>query len=414
MLKQRINDQIDALEDMKDAYSEIIDQKKESLDATKDEADYEKKRANKLKEIAKLQARIDALSLDDSREAQAERAKLLEEMAELQEDLADEQADKALDATKNALDDMEDAYHQEKDKEIAILEDSISSYQKLYDMAIDYIQNHWDTLYSELIDWNTQYGSVLNSEITTAWDNALAAAQRYGSYVSALKNIGADMDAAGATGKEPNTVVGNTNYGNQSSNDEMIHAIIKQMYANSQEHHTASDARKKELSDYSLRLGEQLAQYGVYTHRDNGTWYMDGSKELLFDKYKKYIYHTGGFAGVDGSVKDNEIMAKLEKGEPVLTEAMWNTVTEMVNRMSKLSAAFSDMPGYVNAPILPELSKVSAGAVSNVYNNSSQPVEIHIGDTIIQGNASPETVNGHVKVTRDMVNQIARILKIRI
>ena len=59
-----------------------------------------KKRANKLKEIAKLQARIDALSLDDSREAQAERAKLLEEMAELQEDLADEQADKALDATK--------------------------------------------------------------------------------------------------------------------------------------------------------------------------------------------------------------------------------------------------------------------------------------------------------------------------
>ena len=414
MLKQRINDQIDALEDMKDAYSEIIDQKKESLDATKDEADYEKKRANKLKEIAKLQARIDALSLDDSREAQAERAKLLEEMAELQEDLADEQADKALDATKNALDDMEDAYHQEKDKEIAILEDSISSYQKLYDMAIDYIQNHWDTLYSELIDWNTQYGSVLNSEITTAWDNALAAAQRYGSYVSALKNIGADMDAAGATGKEPNTVVGNTNYGNQSSNDEMIHTIIKQMYTNSQEHHTASDARKKELSDYSLRLGEQLAQYGVYTHRDNGTWYMDGSKELLFDKYKKYIYHTGGFAGVDGSVKDNEIMAKLEKGEPVLTEAMWNTVTEMVNRMSKLSAAFSDMPGYVNAPILPELSKVSAGAVSNVYNNSSQPVEIHIGDTIIQGNASPETVNGHVKVTRDMVNQIARILKIRI
>lgn len=135
MLKQRINDQIDALEDMKDAYSDIIDMKKKSLDASKNEADYEKKRAAKLKEIAKLQARIDILALDSSREAQAERAKLLEEMAELQEDLSEDQADKALEATKDSLDDMKDAYQKEKDAEITILRDKISSYQKLYDMA---------------------------------------------------------------------------------------------------------------------------------------------------------------------------------------------------------------------------------------------------------------------------------------
>ena len=67
-----------------------------------------------MKEIAKLQARIDALSLDDSREAQAERATLQEELAALQEEQADAQADYTLDAQLDALDDMEEAYHDEK------------------------------------------------------------------------------------------------------------------------------------------------------------------------------------------------------------------------------------------------------------------------------------------------------------
>ncbi len=88
MLKHRTEQQVDLLEDMKDKYGEIIDLKKESLDATKDEQDYQKELSKKLKEMAKLQERINALSPDDSRKAQAERAGLLEEMAELQEELA--------------------------------------------------------------------------------------------------------------------------------------------------------------------------------------------------------------------------------------------------------------------------------------------------------------------------------------
>lgn len=181
MLKQRINDQIDALEEMKESYSEIIELRKESLEAAKEESDYDDQVADKIKEIAKLQERINALSLDDSRDAQSQKISLEEEMAALQKELADIQGDYALEAQKDALDKMEESYHDEKDKEIEILEDSISSYQKLYDMAIDYIESNWDSLYSELIEWNYEYGSVLNSEISDAWAQCEAAAQRYGS-----------------------------------------------------------------------------------------------------------------------------------------------------------------------------------------------------------------------------------------
>lgn len=415
MLKQRINDQIDALEDMKDAYSEIIDKKKESLEASKDEADYQKTMTKKLREIAKLQAKIDALSLDDSREAQAEKAKLLEEMAELQEDVADEQANKSLEATENALDDMETAYHEEKDREIAILEDSISSYQKLYDMAIEYIQNNWDTLYSELISWNTQYGDVLNSEITTAWDNCLAAAQRYGSYVSALNNIGADIDAAGQEGNTPNTVIGKTTYDNASTNDEMVHAIIKKMYANSQAYFTANNEQRKAMHQENVDLGARLSQYGIKTVFDNGYWYVDKvGGELLYNKFKKYTYHSGGIAGDASTLKDNEILAKLEKGEPVLTTQMWDNLTTMFDRIDRLTSSMGDLPKHIGQAALDDtLKRVSGGTVTNV-NTSNQPVQIEIGDTIIQGNASPETVQQHRKVSYDMVEQISRILKIKL
>lgn len=411
MLKQRIQDQIDGLEDMKDAYSEIIDLKKQSLEASKDEADHQKTMASKMREIAKLQARIDMLSLDDSREAQAEKAALLEELSELQSDLADEQADRTLEAQEDALDKMEESYHDEKDKEIEILEDSISSYQKLYDMAISYIESHWDTLYSELISWNTQYGDVLNSDIANAWDNCLAAAQRYGSYVSALGSIGGDIQAAQSSGT--NFQVGNATYDNSSSDEDMIHAIIKEMYANSKQHAYEDAAGKLYLNRRNLELGAQLAQYGITAVRgSDGVWYVDRvGGQLLYDKYRKYTYHEGGIVG-GGDIKSNEQLSLLKTKEWVLSEQMVDNLTTQMDRINMLSDAMSDLPDYAGKSTLSDVMKQVGGSktVNNITNNS-RPIEVQIGDTIIHG-ADQSTVEKHIKVTRDMVNQIGRLIGI--
>lgn len=381
------------------------------MEASKDEADAEKSRAAKLKEIAKLQARIDMLSLDDSREAQAEKAALLEELSELQSDLADEQADRTLEAQEDALDKMEESYHDEKDKEIEILEDSISSYQKLYDMAISYIESHWDTLYSELISWNTQYGDVLNSDIANAWDNCLAAAQRYGSYVSALGSIGGDIQAAQSSGT--NFQVGNATYDNSSSDEDMIHAIIKEMYANSKQHAYEDAAGKLYLNRRNLELGAQLAQYGITAVRgSDGVWYVDRvGGQLLYDKYRKYTYHEGGIVG-GGDIKSNEQLSLLKTKEWVLSEQMVDNLTTQMDRINMLSDAMSDLPDYAGKSTLSDVMKQVGGSktVNNITNNS-RPIEVQIGDTIIHG-ADQSTVEKHIKVTRDMVNQIGRLIGI--
>lgn len=415
MLKHRIQQQIDALEELKDAYGDIIDLRKEALEAAKEEAEYEDKVAEKVKQIAKLQERINALSLDDSRDAQAQKIKLEEEMAELQKELADDQSDYAVDAQKDALDEMKDAYEEEKDAEIAALEETISSYQKLYDMAIAYIQSHWDTLYSELIAWNTEYGSVLNSEITEAWNNCLAAAQRYGSYVAALNSIDNDI-AASTNGTSNNTIVGNTGDRTQSSKEESIHSIIKEMYRNSQEWHTANEGRRKDLDKRNLQLGSMLAQYGVNAHREgDGAWYMNGSKQLLFDKYKQYIYHKGGIAGDNPTLKQNEVMAILEKGEAVLDKRREQGLYRLVEFATTMADKFSNMMkssdlSHIFAGAGNGLSDAKADIPSNVLNSNA--LKIEIGPTYIYG-ANDETVAKHQAVTRQQANELFAKLNIK-
>ena len=175
MIRDEIDQQVDALEELKDKYSEIIDKKKESLQLSKDEADYQDEVADKVKEMAKLQEKINALSLDDSRESIAKRKDLEEQLADLQKELGETQANEAYDRQTDNLDKMQEAYEKEKDAEIKKLQDSISSEEKLYQMARKRIQDGWESLYSDLMKWNTEYGSDLNSQLQSAWDNATKA-----------------------------------------------------------------------------------------------------------------------------------------------------------------------------------------------------------------------------------------------
>ena len=189
LIRAETKERMDAIKDQIDAYKEIIDLKKKSLDETKNENEYQDSVAEKVKAIAELQAKADLLSLDTSRNAAVERQKLLDQIAEKQKELGKYQGDHALDAQKDALDAEYDAYEETRQAEIDELEKTISSEEKVYQLAIARIRDQWDTLYQDLIAWNTESGSVINQEITDAWEAATAAVQKYGSAVSALQEF---------------------------------------------------------------------------------------------------------------------------------------------------------------------------------------------------------------------------------
>ena len=346
MLKQRVEDQIDALNDMKDAYADIIAKRKESLDNTKKETDYQKKIASKTQELARLQTRLNALSMDDSREAKAQRAKLSEELAKLQEELAEEQADHARDVQKDALDEMQKAYEDEKDAEIDKLKDSVSSTEKLYRMAIDYIGNHWDTLYRELIDWNYECGNSLESEIVSAWENALAAAQRYGSFVGAMKGI--DSDIAFAGGDTHNDLLGNRADEIVLSNSDYAHAIANNMRSYASQWSKSNTAEKnadlhKKAADEAKKLKEHKTGVDVEFDSGSGIWRIISDTNNPDNVGKNFLstYHSGGIAGDNATLKQNEMLAKLERGEAILDQKKQSGVYRLVDFATVLSEKLS-------------------------------------------------------------------------
>lgn len=206
LIKQETQDRIDAINDEIDGYQKILDLKKESLKTSKDENEYAKNIAEKTKEMAQIQAKMDQLSLDTSREAQAKRAELTDQFTKLQEELAKLQGDHSYDAQVDALDKEGDAYKEGRQEEIDKLNNSISSAEKLYQLAIDRLKNGWSTLYDDLIAWNTKAGNSLNSEITESWEKALEAVKKYGSYVEAVAGIKANKKSSEGT----NTIVTDT------------------------------------------------------------------------------------------------------------------------------------------------------------------------------------------------------------
>ena len=360
MIKQEVKNQIDGIEKQIDNMKEIVDLQKKSLDLEREKDKYTKNVADKTKELAKLQQQLALLELDDSRESAAKQAKLKEEIADLSNDLADDQADHAYDATSDMLDDMYDAYEKEKKKEIETLENTISSEEKVYSAAIKRISENWDTLYSDLTNWVYNYGNITQNTLDEAWNSACAAVQKYGSYLEAVLQTQQQLAALEASSSSSSTVIGgglsttgtpniigNTGNYDTSGKDTFAQAntIVEKMKQNSANWHSGD---KTALHNDNRNLAKQLETllgWPIDFDEKSGTWYMRGKK--LYDQFP--IYHNGGIVGDDPTLKQDEVFAKLKKGEAVFTEEQQKPIYQvldfaetMLGKYGKMLSSISD------------------------------------------------------------------------
>lgn len=401
MIKQEVENQVEALEDQIDRYREIVDLQKKSLDLEREKDNYTKSVTEKTKAIAELQARIARLDLDDSREAQAEKAKLNEELAELNNDLAETQADYAYEVNSDALDAMADAYEDEKRKEIEILEDTISSEEKLYQLAIQRINNEWDTLYQDLINWNYQYGSSTESELVSAWNAASQAVQQYGSYLNAVATTQSQLSAI--DNASSSNVIGTMGDYDTSGGATMsrVKEIVAQMKANSIQHGSEDDAGKLRLNKENLRLGEELqGLIGRTVVRGNdGVWYLDkvGGAQL-YSTYPYSTYHTGGIVGDDATPKQDEMFALLKKGEVVLNEPQQQVLYRVLDSSETLARklGISSLYGNMNGSIYAETQS------QNAVKRDAQQAQNIAGSNNVSHNVGSINVSVPVQVSEKL------------
>ena len=335
-IKQAGEDMIDNLQAEIDAYDEIINRQKELLDLKERERSYEEEVSDAVDEIAKLQAKADALVLDDSRSAQLQRAEILEQIAEKQKELDNTQHDYAIENTQDALDEELDMFKDSYQDRIDEIQDFLDDQQRLTDLAYQNIENGGQEAFDKLLEYCLKYTDVSKRELIDMWDNAIAKIKEYGSLESALHGMSTEIDI--------------------SENGTPISAQSKvdQMKSNSQKWNSANAVERVRLQEENERLASELSDLlGIPIVRGNdGRWY-----------YGKVggtpVYHSGGIVGNAPTIKQKEMMVLAEKGEMMLNEKQQNNVASL------FSAALNRPdPSVIYGKILKDNSDAQGKVVS--------------------------------------------------
>ena len=270
---------------------------------------------------------------------------------------------------------------------------------------MDYLENEiggdYEKLRDQIVQWNYDMGSSFQSEVEKAVDNAILALNRFGgSYQDAISGVNAALDGGGDGN---GNVVGRTGY-----DEAAIRNAVTRMKANSREWTGATEARQKELADANVKIAtEELPKYGITATRDkHGVWYLPDGRKL----YEAYAgeYHSGGTVG---TLRNDEVFAKLQKGEEVLTKDMADKLSAQIERVRLMQRFYEKNPNLQGGDFASELLKIGDVRAAQTENNRS--VSIVFGDTIIN-EAAHDGISRHIQVTRDMMDQIARYLGLKL
>ena len=430
-IKESSDAQKKALKDELDAYKKIIDAQKEKLQGIRDEENYNSDVAEKNKNISSLQSQIDALSLDDSREAQAKRLKLEEELAKAKKDLADYQADYTLNKQLDALDKEYDAFEENINKQIDAIEDAADEETKIYqkkqkemlkllesqhnaeldsieerkqaaldrieaeresalaalDSQIDALQEHLSkegVLWQEANDRIRTQGASLWKELRAyaaeytrdveklegAWNKALLAVDKYngGSMdFSQTKNNATNKKNQNESEKnrlENETYVGGG--GKNRDENQLIDTAKAQMQENSRMWHKAASQYEKDMyaqmnQEIASSLNRTLGRNALTYNAAKGVWYLDGVR----------FYHKGGIVG-SGTLKQNETLAVLQKGEAVLTKQSQESLAKYMDIAKTITSAM--VSWRADDPV----KVISKGLIrrGSVYGHDVEPIVV--------------------------------------
>ena len=207
-----------------DNYKKIIEAQLESLRLKEEERDFNKDLSEKQKELAKLQAELQEVSMDDTAEGRAKRLQLEEQIAKQKGEIDEAQHDREVELQENALEnelkryeesiqsqlDQYDKFLEEEEKRY---EDSLDTRIKEYESHVKDIDNYLKkegllrqdarkrieegdkTLFDKLLEYNMIYGDGTKKSFTDIWETASQALDKYADKQLSVLEVLAQLDA---------------------------------------------------------------------------------------------------------------------------------------------------------------------------------------------------------------------------
>ena len=188
MVREGIELELDALQDLIDKYTE-------SLDSAKDLYDYQKKIKDQTSEIASLQKQIAAYAGDTSEENRATVQKLQVDLSDAMEDLEETQYDHYISEQKKLLDTLYNEYEM-------ILNERLDNVDALLSDMIDSINANSSSISDTLITETEKVGYDLSESIKSIWSNegdAFSIITKYGeSFLTELTSVNTVLNSISA------------------------------------------------------------------------------------------------------------------------------------------------------------------------------------------------------------------------
>jgi len=226
-LKQEAKARKDSLKQQLKDYKKIIDARKKSLKLAREEHDYQEKLEDNQSDMARIQGELEELRLDDSEEAAAKRRALEEEAKELQDEIDEDSFDREIELQGDTLDAEYDSFKDYIDSQIAAIDDYLSKPGLIVSQALAMIETQGEDLYKSLIEYNSIYGSGITNDVTSAWEDAMAALEEYGGLLSEITGNGGSPFAPEFS-PSPNANSNSGSGGGGGGNQPLLDSIFNQ------------------------------------------------------------------------------------------------------------------------------------------------------------------------------------------
>lgn len=422
MIKQEIEDEKDALDKKLDYLKEFYDKQKEMLQDQYDEEKYLEEQSEKRKTVTDLKSELAMLENDDSAWAQKRKLELQEELATAEDDLGDFEDEHALDMALDALDNAYNAQEAQIQAEMDALDERLNDPEALFNQALNDIKNNTGNLYQEMLEYNRKHGTGNDEDVTDKYEEAYKALLEYQDvYGEAYKGIVLpnSTNYKPENGSWDDSKISGTNPDNKPKEEPKKEEPKKEEPKNtapSLSKGSTITVKKSATHFGSKSNGVRMASFvpgGSYTvYQTSGNQVLIGrngvytgwiNKSDIVGYAKGTKNATAGLHSLDelGSEylftsTDGNKYRVLSSGDKVLNARATDFLYEFANGGGEI------------------LEKIIKSAFGTSLFDHIQPVvnhnEIDMGDVIVQGSATQQTVSEIRRAQRDNLTEMLKSL----
>lgn len=159
------NDRMKEMDEESKAIDEQYNKQLRALNDQESADDYAKELSKKQTSAQELQAKINALSMDDSEWAKKERERLEKELAEMQEEIEQYKNDRALELRRQSLEDERNAKQEQLDSEREAENKAWDERQKALDEQRQQIEQYYEDLLENEREWAKMREDIMNGNV---------------------------------------------------------------------------------------------------------------------------------------------------------------------------------------------------------------------------------------------------------